>query len=181
MPHGKFTYYYNTGDIKSVVDFTNDGIIGRSTTYYKNGKLMSVGKYINQKKDSVWFYYLNEASNPLISLETYVNGILEGESITYYTETGEPAEIVTYKNNEKNGRLIKYFPDGVLMTESSYKDGLPEGDFKHYHPDGKIQIIGKYKDGIQQGNWIYFNEKGNEVEESEFIKHEEIKEIKETP
>ncbi len=181
MPFGKFIHYYNTGDVKAIVVFSDDGIIGRSTTYYKNGKLMAEGKFINEQKDSVWRYYLNEATNPLISTETYVNGELHGESITYYTETGDPAEIVVYEDGRKNGKLIKYFPDGILMTESYYKNGVPDGDFKHYHPDGKIQILGSYKNGLQLGNWKYYDESGKQVDEEEFLKQEEVKEINEAP
>ncbi len=174
IPYGTFTHYYNTGDKKAIVVFSDDGIIGNSTTYYKNGDLMAKGKYINQKKDSVWRYYLNEKNNQLISIETYKNGKLDGESITYYPDNGKPAEIVIYENDQKNGKLLKYFPDGLLMTESYYKNDQPDGDFKHYHPDGKIQIIGKYKNGLQQGNWEYYNEDGSQVSEEEFLKQEEV-------
>ncbi len=178
IPYGKFLHYFNTGDIKAEVVFDDDGIIAYSNTYYKNGKKMAVGKFIQKQKDSVWVYYLNESGNPLISMESYVKGVLDGESITYYPDSGEPAEIITYVNGKKDGKLIKYFPDGVLMTESYYKNGMPHGDFLHYHPDGKIQIRGKYYEGVQAGNWDYFNEKGDPVSEEDFSKQEEIEEVK---
>ncbi len=178
VPYGVFTHYFNTGKIKAVVHFSDDGIISRTKSYYNNGNLMAEGKYINKKKDSTWNYYLDETANPLISTETYINGSLSGKSSTYYADSGNPAEIVMYKNNLKNGKLLKYFPDGVLMTESYYIDGEPHGDFLHYHPDGSIQIRGKYFKGIQQGNWDYYNEDGTRVSEEEFSKQEEVSEIK---
>ena len=178
VPYGTFTHYFNNGKVKAVVNFSDDGVISRTKSYYKNGNVMAEGKYINKEKDSVWNYYLDEAGNPLISTETYDKGNLSGESITYYAESGDPAEIIMYENNLKHGRLVKYFPDGVLMTESYYLEGDPHGDFLHYHPDGSLQIRGKYYKGMQEGNWDYYNEDGTRVSEEEFSKQEEVKEIK---
>lgn len=176
-PTGKFTYYYKKGNVKATSIFSNNGTIAHNISYYENGKLLAEGKYVNQKKDSIWKYYLNEASNPCISTETYVDGILVGESITYYPDTGEAAEIVFFKNGKKNGKLLKYFPDGKQMTESYYIDGLPDGKFTHYHPDGKVQIMGRYKSGKQVGDWKYYDENGKQVDKDEFKKQEEVKEI----
>jgi antitoxin component YwqK of YwqJK toxin-antitoxin module len=176
-PVGKFTHYYNTGEVRAVVEFSSDGITGRNTAYYKSGNKMAEGNYVNQLKDDVWKYFIDETSNSVISVEEYKDGKLNGKSITYYPESGNPAEVVMFSVDKKNGTLMKYFPDGTVMTESNYKNGLPDGEFKHYHPDGKIQIVGMYKDGLQSGNWQYFDENGSPVDESEFLKQEEVKEI----
>lgn len=177
-PMGEFTYYYKKGSVKATSAFSKDGTIAHNVTYYENGSKMAEGKYFNQKKDSVWRYYLDEDNNPLVSTETYVSGALNGESVTYYPDSGEPAEILILKDGIKDGKLIKYFPDGALMTESFYKDGLPEGKFIHYHPDGKIQIEGRYYNGVQAGEWKYFDEDGKPVDKDEFKKQEEVEEIK---
>jgi len=176
-PTGTFTYYFKKGDVKATSVFSDDGVISRTTTYYEGGKLMAEGKYVNQQKDSVWNYYLNEESNPLVSSETYRNGVLNGESITYYPDSGKPAEILILVDGKKNGKLLKYFPDGQLMTESYYKDGMPDGNFTHYHPDGKVQIQGRYYNGRQAGEWKYFDENGKPVDKDEFMKQDEVEEI----
>ena len=176
-PIGKFTYYYKEGGVKAVSDFSDDGIVVKNITYYKNGLLMAEGEFVNQKKNGLWKYYLKQKNNPLISTETYLNGELDGESVTYYPETGNRTEVVSYKNGKKDGELLKYFPDGTLMTKSYYKDGLPDGSFVHYHIDGKIQIEGNYSKGIQIGEWKYFDDKGNLVDEEAFKKQEEVRDI----
>ncbi|MFK5856805.1 MAG: toxin-antitoxin system YwqK family antitoxin [Bacteroidota bacterium] len=176
-PVGKFIYYYKKGGVKAVSEFSDDGIIANNTTYYENGKLMAEGKFVNQKKDGIWKYYVNQDTNALVSMETYVNGIIDGESITYYPNSGKPAEIVMFKDGKKNGKLLKYFPDGILMTESHYKNGMPNGNFIHYHMDGKVQIEGVYLNGLQIGEWKYFDENGKLVDEEEFKKQESVKEI----
>ena len=176
-PVGKFTYYYKKGGTKAVSEFSDNGSTADNITYHENGKKMAEGRFVNQKKEGVWKYYLNESSNPEVSSETYKNGILFGESITYYPDSGNPTEIVFYINGKKDGKLLKYFPDGTLMTESYYKDGLPDGTFVHYYMNGKVQIEGSYIDGVQTGEWKYYNEDGNEVDAEEFKKQDEVKNI----
>jgi len=178
-PYGKFTYYYKSGEIKAVSEFSDDGRVADNVTYYQNGNIMAEGRFINQKKDGIWKYYTEEADNALVSSETYSIGLLNGESITYYPETGKVAESVFFKDGKKDGKLTKYFPDGTLMTESYYKNGLPDGSFVHYHLDGKIQIEGDYAVGVQVGNWKYYDEEGKEVDEEAFKKQDGVGEIPE--
>ncbi len=176
-PYGKFTYYYKDGNVKSINEFSNNGTIADNTTYYAKGNVMAEGKFVNQKKDGVWKYYLDEKSNPLASSETYIDGVLNGESVTYYPDSGNISEIVYFKGGKKNGELLKYFPDGTLMTKSYYKDGMPDGDFIHYHMNGKVQIIGSYLNGLEVGEWKYYDKDGNEIDESEFKKQSVVKSI----
>ncbi len=176
-PYGKFVYYYKNGDIKAVSEFEDNGTIANNITYYKSGKLMAEGKFVNQKKVGVWKYYLDQESNALVSTEKYSNGVLYGESITYYPNTDQPTEVVEFKNGKMNGDLRKFFPDGKIMTESYYVNGLPDGTFVHYHMDGNVQIVGNYSKGIQTGEWKYFDEEGKQVDEEEFKKQEEVRDI----
>lgn len=168
FPIDTFTYYFETGEKRAENIFSQNGKIANNITYYKNGMKMAEGRYNDKKKDGIWKYYIDEKNNRLVSSENYDNGILDGESSTYYPDSGKPAEIIFYKNGRKNGKLIKYFPEGQLMTESQYLNGEPIGDFIHYHPNGQIQITGKYKNGEQVGEWKYFDENGKKIEEEDF-------------
>ena len=129
---------------------------------------MAEGRYIDQKKDGLWKYFLDEKDEKLISTESFTNGELNGECITYYPDSCNPAEIVFYKNGLKDGKLIKYFPDGQIMTKSQYHNNQLVGEFVHYHPNGQVQIKGLYENGIQVGEWKYYDEEGNELDEEEF-------------
>ena len=177
-PYGTFTYYFNTGDTSAIVEYSDNGIIANTTTYYKSGNIMAEGVYLNKKKEGNWKYFIDEDKNPIISSETYKDGTLEGESITYYPDNGQPAEVIVYSNDKKNGKLFKYFQDGILMTESYYVDGKPHGAFLHYHPDGELQIRGNYHYGVQSDNWDYYDENGKRVSEEEFLKQDKVSEIK---
>ncbi len=166
-PYGEFRYYYISGALNSITDYSSDGIIAHTKTFHENSLPMAEGKYINQKKDSVWLYF-SELDGKLISEETYKKGELNGLSKTFYPDSGNIAESIEYKNGIKQGELRKYFPEGNIMTKGTYKDDLLEGDFTLYFPKGSIQLKGEYHKGRQIGNWQYFDEEGNELSEDEF-------------
>jgi len=166
-PFGKFEYFYISGALKAITNYSPDGVVARTKTFHENSLPMAEGKYINQKKDSVWFYF-SELDGKLISEETYKKGELNGISKTFYPESGKIAESIEYKNGIKQGELRKYFPEGNIMTKGTYKDDLLEGDFTLYFPKGNIQLKGEYHKGRQIGNWQYFDEEGNELSEDEF-------------
>ncbi|PLX13652.1 MAG: hypothetical protein C0598_03170 [Marinilabiliales bacterium] len=168
-PIGEFKYYYESGNLKAVTVFSSDGIVARTKTYHENNLPMAEGKYIKQKRDSIWLFY-SDVDGELLSSETYRKGVLNGTTKTYYPKTGNVAEKIEYVKGIKQGPYRKYFPEGEIMTEGIYVNDNLDGDFTLYHPNGKIQIKGKYKDGRQVGNWEYFDENGNPLNEEDFKK-----------
>ncbi len=168
VPFGEFIHFFEDGKTKAMVNFSNSGTVTRSTTYYPSGNTMTTGKYINKLKDSIWNYYA-DSTDKLVSTENYILGKLEGESITYYPGKNQVAEIVPYKNGIKQGPLLKYFPDGSLMTRGNYKNGQLDGDFFLYYPDGKPQLTGTYCNGEQCGDWVYYDENGKKMKYEDFV------------
>jgi len=171
-PYGEFKHYYENGTLKAITNYSPDGIVAHTKTFHQNSQPMAIGKFIKQKKDSLWNYY-SEVDGKLISDETYRKGVLNGLSRTYYPETGNVAESIEFKNGKKQGKLRKYFPEGNIMTEGTYVDDQLDGEFTLYFPDGSTQLKGQYKNGIQIGQWHYFDEQGNEISESEFKEEED--------
>ncbi|MFA5418306.1 MAG: toxin-antitoxin system YwqK family antitoxin [Bacteroidales bacterium] len=169
LPYGTFTSYYPDGNKKAITVFDNQGIVARNKTWYESGNLMAKGKYMNKQKDSTWLYY-GDSTNQLISVENYYQGQLNGESITYYPGTGQPAEVIIFKNGMKQGDLRKYFPDGSIMTEGTYLNDKLNGPFTLYYPEGKIQVKGTYKNGNQLDDWKYFGLDGKEMTYEDFVK-----------
>lgn len=166
-PFGQFKYYYESGTIQAVSDYSDDGVIAITQTFHENGAPMAEGKYVRQKKEGKWKYY-SDIDSSLIAEEQYKQGILEGESTTFYPETGNAAEIFIYRAGKREGPYRKFFPDGNKMTEGTYNSDLLEGDFTLYYPNGKIQLKGQYKNGQQVGNWNYYDEEGNAIQEEDF-------------
>jgi len=166
-PFGEFRYFYTNGNLKATTMYRAFGDTAITTTYHKNGKKMAEGLYFRQQKEGKWLYY-SDIDSALISEENYKNGQLHGRIITFYPESGKPAEIVEYKRGKREGPLLKYFPEGSIMTEGTYVSDSLDGSFILYWPDGQIQVKGAYNMGLHSGKWTYYDEKGNPVPDADF-------------
>ena len=77
IPVGEFKYYYPNGKIKAVSMMSENGKFSRAKMYHRNGRLMAEGKFVEQKKDSIWNYY-SEYDGILLSTEIYKDQLKSG-------------------------------------------------------------------------------------------------------
>jgi antitoxin component YwqK of YwqJK toxin-antitoxin module len=157
IPVGKFTYYYDTGTPWAVTLFSKNGTVAYTKHYTAGGKLAGFGKYVNQKKDSLW-KFLNEDSI-LISEENYINGLKNGSAKVYYP-TGQIAEDKTWKMGKLNGPCKKYFENGQLKYTGQFIDDKVEGKAVYYFASGKVDGEGVYLHDLKEGIWKYYKEDG---------------------
>ncbi|MCF8230207.1 MAG: toxin-antitoxin system YwqK family antitoxin [Bacteroidales bacterium] len=163
VPYGTFKYYYPGRKIKAISEFSQNGKVTHTTLFHKNGFKMAAGKYVDQKRDSVWNLYSQWDENLLIAKEFYENTIREGVWLKYYAD-GSVAEETTYKNDRKNGPWVQYFTDGQVHRKSTYKNGKLNGLMTVYFPSGEVAASGTYKNGLKDGIWMYFNKEGQNTE-----------------
>ena len=158
-PVGVFKYYYTEIDtIHTIMDFRNAGKIAYAQVFYMTGKKQAQGKYINEKKDSVWTFY--DESGKRLSIEGYKEGMREGKSIIYYPN-GEISDEKNYKNDLKNGVFKQYFDDKKLKAEGSYINDKLVGKNAYYYPNGIPAAMGYYNDkGDRNGVWLYKDKDG---------------------
>jgi antitoxin component YwqK of YwqJK toxin-antitoxin module len=157
VPVGKFTYYYDSGVPWAVTLFSKNGTVAYTKHYSAGGKLQGSGKYVNEKKDSLW-KFLNDDS-VVIAEESYINGLKNGSAKVYYV-TGQVAEDKTWKMGKLNGPCKKYFESGQLKYTGQYVDGKIEGKAVYYFSSGKIDGEGVYKNDLKDGVWNYYTEDG---------------------
>lgn len=174
-PYGDFAYYYESGKLKAVSKYSDDGAICKVNSFFENGNPMAEGTYVNQKKDGVWIFY-SDIDGKKVAQENYKMGELEGRKISFYPETGETAELIFYKDGIKNGLFQKYFEGGQIMVVGKYIDDKLDGEYTVYYESGKVKIHGFYNKGIQTGNWEYYDENGNPVSEDIYFKQSESSE-----
>ena len=160
-PIGEFRYYYPEGGIQAVTMNYDNGRVVYAKTYFKNSKLMAMGKYVDQMKDSTWHYY-SEANGSLAAEEIYINTSKEGIWKTFYP-SGAVVEEITYKNDQKNGPWVQYFTDGSVKSKGTYIDDELEGLFTVHYLNGKVEVSGTYKHSMKDGIWMYFTD----IEEAE--------------
>jgi antitoxin component YwqK of YwqJK toxin-antitoxin module len=166
-PTGEFKYYYKDGSLQAITMYSFSGDSAATKSFYKNGKVMAEGVYFKQQKEGKWLYY-SDVDEALISEENYKNGKLHGKVITFYPESGKPAEILEYRQGKREGPLRKFFPEGSTMTEGTFVNDSLDGKFTLYWPDGRIQVSGAYQHGMQSGDWTYFDEEGKPVSDDDF-------------
>ena len=164
IPDGKFTYFYDTGIPWSETVFSQNGKVARTKMFDAGGKLTGEGKYVNEKKDSLWKFYNQDGK--LISDELYVNGLKNGVCKVYYAD-GQVAEEKTWKNGILEGSCKKYFESGQLKYSGQYINNKVEGKIVFYQPSGKIDAQGLYKNDVKEGVWNYYKEDGVTVKRTD--------------
>lgn len=157
IPVGTFTYFYDTGIPWSISVFSQNGTVARAKMFDAGGKLTGEGKFINQKKDSVWKFYDQEGK--LLSDEVYLNGEKNGAAKVYYSN-GQVAEEKIWKNGQLEGPCKKYFLSGQIKYSGAYLKNKVEGKVIYYYASGKIDAEGLYVNDLKNGPWKYYKEDG---------------------
>ena len=177
-PVGEFRYYYNTGELSAVVEFRDD-FRSQSRMYHKNGNMLSVGYYFQQKKDSVWWYF--NGRKEVLSMETYNKGVLEGEQVVYYPADPSKVKVKeyeksTFKDGVKNGPWEQYFESGRIKSKGVYLNGNLSGIAYYYYPEGNIKLNGEYENGFKHGCWLHYGKDGQLLERSYYKKDQKLEE-----
>lgn len=156
-PVGRFIYYSTDGRVESVIAHYASSDASHALHYHPGGRLMAEGRYVGEKKDSIWNYY--DEHGGLRSRERYVRGVMDGEQTTYFSD-GSAAEVTHFKNGKEDGEHVQYFANGQVRHRAMYSNGEPEGEMTWYYPDGKREIAGTAVNGMREGSWFYYNKDG---------------------
>ncbi len=159
-PYGTFIYFYPAGMLKARMIYSDDSHVAHVKSFQLDGKVMAEGKFVDRKKDGTWLYF-SDVDGKLVLEENYNIGIKEGPVIVFYPSTGKPSELTDFKNGRKDGRWIKYFPDGKVSTSGFYVNDTLQGSFRVYGINGKLLMQGQYKNALQEGAWITYDSLGN--------------------
>ncbi|MEO6903088.1 MAG: hypothetical protein ABI315_08040 [Bacteroidia bacterium] len=157
IPVGKFTYFYDTGIPWAMSVFSKNGKVNYVKHFGAGGKLTGEGKYVDEKKDSLWRFY--DDDEKLLSEEFYIDGIKNGRAKVYYVN-GKVCEDKMWKNGKLNGLSKKYFESGEIKHSCNYVDDKVEGKVVYYQALGKVLAEGAYKNDLKTGKWTFYNEDG---------------------
>jgi antitoxin component YwqK of YwqJK toxin-antitoxin module len=173
-PVGKFVFYHETGRVRAISNYFNEGKDSYVASYYENGKLLSYGKYVNEKKDSVWVFY--DEYGYFISTENYSNGTKNGVSRVYYPydskiDPGQPKilEEITYVDGVRNGYWAKYFKNGAKLGEGDYLLDQFDGKQSYFYPTGAKKAVIYFKRGIKTGYSFSYDENGEEISKNYYL------------
>ena len=155
-PVGVFKHYYETGELKSLTDYSEATV--RSKVFYPKGSLMAMGNFIDRKKDSIWTYF--DEVGWVSMRENYKEGMREGESTSYYPD-GSVAIETTYLKDKENGSFVHYYRNGNKEAEGNNLGGEYNGEYIYYYDNGKKMHSGEFNLGKRNGKWIFYNTNGS--------------------
>jgi len=175
QPNSKLYYYQDNGKLMAIHSFRENNQIVDARHFFKNGKIQSTGKYLNQKKDSIWNFY--DEKGILRSMDSYKLDSLDGNSIIYYP-SGGVLKNQSYSNGTPIGKWFELYEDGKTRTSGNWKNGKYDGDFVFYHSNGNKEASGKYLAGIKDGQWLYYTSNGKLEMQVLYEKGEQIKAVR---
>jgi antitoxin component YwqK of YwqJK toxin-antitoxin module len=160
-PYGEFKYYYETGQVKNISVFSNNGTVARTKLFFEDGKMMAMGKYIAEKKDSIWKYF-SEVDGMLLKEDSYIAGKKNGICKTYNFDS-TIARQETWKMDVLHGPVKEWFQMGRLKMEGNYVNGELDGKAIYYFPEGTPCAAGNFKKGVKDGTWTYQTANGKKA------------------
>ncbi len=155
-PIGEFKRYHTNGLLKARLFYPEDSDTISAELFDNRGKLMAIGKYVDEKKEGEWQYLQN---GQLVSEEFFVNNQKHGISKTYYP-TGELFEESDWKNDLQNGIYSAYFKSGKPYLECRMVNSQRDGTCQVYFENGQLELDAFYAKGLRNGDWNYYHPDG---------------------
>lgn len=118
---GKWTYWYENGQIKSEQSYNNGNLDGNHTAWYEDGQMRYEKSYKDGKHDgkhTAWY-----EDGQIKSEKNYSYGKADGKHTTWY-ENGQKYYELNYKWGKDDGKWTFWHEDGQVQRESNYKDGV---------------------------------------------------------
>lgn len=169
-PIGEFRYYFQTGELKSILNHLENDLV-EVTHYYQNGEKMATGFYKEKERHGLWKNY--GAGGIVVSEGNYISDKKNGIWILYYP-SGQVTEKTTFNAGIEEGDYLSYYENGQLRQEANYINGDLEGATSFYKPDGKKKSTGQYYRSTRDGVWVYFDDEENPYRKIEFDKGKRI-------
>ncbi len=153
---GVFKYFSieNSKQPIAIKTFSRKNTIANVQFYTNKALLESEGTMNGKLRIGKWNYYQSDGVS-LLSVENYINGILEGRVLTYYPN-GKITEILHYKNGKLDGVVKQFSKKGSVLNHVNYVDGKLNGLAQYYNEKGELIYIGNYKDDVKVGKWEYY-------------------------
>lgn len=148
---GRRTGYWieKQGDVTFKGEYQNNLKIKNWVGYYPNKVVSNIEYYSNGVKDGISMQCDRKGKITLV--ESYKNGQLHGESVSFGQNNDNPTSETNYANGRKSGLSRKYSDNGKIQEETVYKNDLKNGQSRWYNKSGKLIAEYHYKNGKFDG------------------------------
>jgi antitoxin component YwqK of YwqJK toxin-antitoxin module len=118
------------------------------------------GKYVDNKKDGDWDFYVIEdiSFKKILQKHVHYQKGIRTDEFKYYFPNGKVAQIGKYENNNIQGEVKAYYSNGSLYGLIHYKDNKKEGTDTYYYPNGVTKIQISFKGDSINGEYTSYYE-----------------------
>ncbi len=139
-------FYQATGKLKTEGRIHNGYVTENWKTYYESGNIKSS---VNYKSGSLegeaWFYYDDEKHT--VKAEAFFEEDLPENDYFEYYESGTQKAKISYIKGEADGKAGFYYPNGKIKIDAEYKNNLKHGKWFYFDEKGKELGKEKWKKG----------------------------------
>jgi antitoxin component YwqK of YwqJK toxin-antitoxin module len=178
--------YYDNGQLKSEIGYSENKKHGRYSMWYENGQIKAKG---TNSHDAPYGYYVEWLEDGKMREEgTWTE---DGENLIQNRWNKNGNQIITNgqgniigKNKEGlvvwqkeyiGGRLEfdqknehEYYDNGQVKSETGYFEGKKHGLYKNWFENGQLKKQGKYQNDISYGRFAEWFENGQLKEQGEY-------------
>lgn len=122
------------------------------TIYNSDSTFVGTGVMQNGLMEGFWKFE-NPKTKQFIQSIFFKNGQREGKSISYYPNRNKNVE-AEYKGNKLNGAFIEYDVTGAIKLELIFKDSIPVGPYKEYYGRAENPDFFNPKQIKKEGNFV---------------------------
>ena len=112
-------------------------------------------------------YKLYYASGNLAQILHFSDAMHNGKAIRFRDDAQQIVwEAIDFTNNKKEGKWLKYFENGQMMTEQEYSNDILNGASTEWYASGQIKSLKHFKNGKLDGECLAWFEDGATKSES---------------
>jgi len=120
-----------------------------------NGALQQ-GIYQRGLRHGEWNISLDDR---LLSAGPYERGKRQGVWKSYYAD-GSLREEVTYRQDRRDGPVVRWHPGRIKMEQGQYQNDQPHGRWTYWDATGFRYQQGAFAQGLREGEWTFWHRNG---------------------
>lgn len=154
--NGYLKEYYQNGKIKTIQHFIDDKNVDTAKFYHPNGNPEAIQIYKNGFKSGCWLKY--NPNGKVYSKIPFVDGMFDGEALTYSYKSLNLIERFNFKKGFKDGKQELFYNSGKPKSVCYFHNGQACLGLKEWYESGK-EINNDFKINYTEVNKVNLENK----------------------
>lgn len=144
-PKGVWKWFYENEALMREESYVNGKREGPMTDYGEDGKILTKGEYFDNMQEGIWVYETPEYKE----IGKYTNDKQDSVWRSFYMPKGKPRFEGKFINGEPEGLHTWYFESGQKMFYGNYAGGMKQGEWYFYDENGYNYLRVTYDNDIE--------------------------------